>query len=349
MSPILEAGQMKIIRTAAARAVVASVLVHVASLVCSAAPVTETDPAAHSSPTGYTADGRRTVEELSRRYHSLSAEHGWDEETVYAYPGEDGLAIRAWRTAKRGEALWILAGIHGEEPAGPNAVATGLDSLVELADAGVPIVVIPLCNPRAYRNNWRYPNTAERDWRKGGYSVGDAEHLLPDLETGARPRTEGPPGPETRALTDFVRRVAEAYPPRLVLDLHEDELSTEGGYIYSQGTQPHDNPVGAEVMRLLKASGIPLREAGRTRFDEPIVNGVISRDDKGQPIRDGSIDELLAATEIFVDGRKVAGPSARTVIVVETPAFAGSRLDLRVAAQGAVIQRVRELWRIGSP
>jgi hypothetical protein len=100
---------------------------------------------------------------------------------------------------------------------------------------------------------------------------------------------------------------------------------------------------------LLKASGIPLRESGRTRFDEPIVNGVISRDDKGQPIRDGSIDELLAATEIFVDGRKVAGPSARTVIVVETPAFAGSRFDLRVAAQGAVIQRVRELWRIGSP
>jgi len=349
MSLLPERRQMKVIRAAATRTVVASVLVHVASLVCAAAPMAEVDPPAPSHPTGYTADGRRTVEDLARRFQSLSAEHGWHEETVFAYPGEDGLAIRAWRTAKRGEALWILAGIHGEEPAGPNAIAASLDRLVELADAGVPVVVIPLCNPRAYRNNWRYPNTAERDWRKGGYSVGDAEHLLPDLETGAQPRTEGPPGPETRALTDFVLRLANAYPPRLVLDLHEDELSTEGGYIYSQGTRPHDNPVGAEVMRLLKASGIPLRESGRTRFDEPIVNGVISRDDKGRPIRDGSIDELLAATEIFVDGRKVAGPSARTVIVVETPAFAGSRFDLRVAAQGAVVQRVRELWRISSP
>ena len=51
-----------------------------------------------------------------------------------------------------------------------------------LARQGVPIVLIPLCNPKAYRSNWRYPNTAERDWRQGGYSVGDAEDLLPGLD-----------------------------------------------------------------------------------------------------------------------------------------------------------------------
>ena len=34
------------------------------------------------------------------------------------------------------------------------------------------------------------------------------------------------------------------------------------------------------------------------------------------------------------------------MIVVETPAFAGSQFDLRVAAHGAVIQNVRELWRL---
>jgi hypothetical protein len=269
-------------------------------------------------------------------------------ETIYAYPGEHDLAIRAWRTAHRGEALWILAGIHGEEPAGPNAIAGSLASIVELAASGVPVVVIPLCNPKAYRNNWRYPNTPERDWHKGGYSVGDAEYLLPDLETGARPRAAAPPGPETRALTEFVLRLSESYPPGLVLDLHEDELSTTGGYIYSQGSQATGNPVGAEIIRLLEASGIPIRQSGRTRFDEPIVEGVISRDDKGRPIRDGSIDELLASTEIFRDGAKVAGPAARTVIVVETPAFAGSKFELRVAAHGAVIQRARELWRLNS-
>jgi hypothetical protein len=281
------------------------------------------------------------------RFESLSTEHGWLAETIYSDPVTPAVAIKSWRTPHRGEALWILSGIHGEEPAGPNAIAANLLSLVQLADAGVPIVVIPLANPNAYRHNWRYPNTPERDWKKGGgYSVGDAEHLLPDLETGTKPRAAKAPGPETAALTRHVLSLAEQYPPRLVLDLHEDELSREGGYIYSQGTRPDDNPVGAEIIRLLQGTGIPLRQSGKTRFGEPIVQGVISRDDKGGPIRDGSIDELLATTDVFVDGKKVRGPSARTVIVVETPAFEGSKFELRVAAQGAVVQQVRELWRL---
>ncbi|MCJ7451482.1 MAG: hypothetical protein MUO39_03275 [Steroidobacteraceae bacterium] len=315
-------------------------------MVCAASPAADAPDSAASA--SFTADGRNTFEQLTSRYESLSSEHGWQMETVYAYPGTDGLAIRAWRTPRRGEATWILAGIHGEEPAGPNAIAAQLASIIELAASGVPVVVIPLCNPKAYRSNWRYPNTPERDWHKGGYSVGDAEYLLPDLATGAQPRAAAAPGPDTQALTQFVLQLAASYPPQLVLDLHEDELSTEGGYIYSQGRRAADNPVGAEVIRLLQSSGIPIRESGRTRFGEPIVGGVISRDDQGQPLRDGSIDELLASKEVFRNGAKIQGPAARTVIVVETPAFAGSKFDLRVAAQSAVIEQVQELWRLNS-
>jgi hypothetical protein len=305
-----------------------------------------TDPGTTESA-GYTADGRKPLTELAARFDALSSDHGWQQQTVYAYPGEPDLAIRAWHTKHRGESLWILAGIHGEEPAGPNAIANNLDAIVALAASGVPIVVIPLINPKAYRNNWRYPNTAERDWRKGGYSVGDAEYLLPDLDQGNQPRDDAASGPETRALTLFVLQLATTYPPRLVLDLHEDELSTEGGYIYSQGMRPDGSPVRAEVIRLLEASGIPIRMSGRTRFDEQIVDGVISRDDRGGPIRDGSIDELLAAPTVFVDGAQRPGPAAATVVVVETPAFAGSQFALRVAAQGAVVRHVQELWRLG--
>lgn len=301
-----------------------------------------------SGAAGFTADGRSTVEQLASRYRTLTTDHGWRAESIHADPAGDEMSMRAWRTPHAGEALWILSGIHGEEPAGPNAIARSLDSIVELAESGVPVVLVPLANPKAYRNNWRYPNTAERDWRKGGYSVGDAAYLLPGLETGTRPRADAPPGPEARALTEYVLRVAKTYPPRLVLDLHEDELSTEGGYIYSQGNRVGEDPVGAEIIRQLRAAGIPIRESGLTRFDEPIVDGVISRDDRGLPIRDGSIDELLAAAEIFVDGTKTDGPAAPTVIVIETPAFAGSQFELRVAAQGAVIRRVRELWRLSA-
>lgn len=301
--------------------------------------------------TDYSADGRLPLADIMNRFDTLATKHGWLDDSIYSYPDEPKVAIRAWRTPQRGAALWVLAGIHGEEPAGPNAIAANLDSLVQLAASGVPIVVIPLANPNAYRRNWRYPNTPERDWKTGGgYSVGDAEHLLPDLDKGTQPRAAQAPGPETRALTQHVLRLTEQYPPRLVLDLHEDELSREGGYIYSQGRQAEDNPAGAEIIRLLQATGIPLRESGTTRFGEAIVRGVISRSDKGGPIRDGSIDELLAATEVFVDGRKIRGPSAHTVIVVETPAFEGSRFDLRVAAQGAVVRQAARLWSLaGAP
>ncbi len=306
-----------------------------------------TDHGIAATTPDHTADGRSPLGPLVARFDALRARHGWVADTVFTYP--DGVQIAAWRTPATGEALWVLSGIHGEEPAGPNAIAQNLDSLVEFARTGVPVVVLPLCNPRAYRHNWRYPNTPERDWRKGGgYSVGDAEYLLPDLDAGHAPRAPQAAGPETLALTQYVLRLAMQYPPKLVLDLHEDELSTEGGYIYSQGRQADGNPVGAEIVRLLQGAGIPLRRSGQTRFGETIVDGVISRDDKGGPIRDGSIDELLAATQVFVDGRKVRGPSAHTVIVVETPAFAGARLEQRVAAQGSVLRSVANLWALAS-
>lgn len=319
----------------------------VAATLVTAAAALVADAAAPDD--GYTADGRATLQQLSNRFESLATDHGWQQETVYAYPDAPGLEIRAWRTPRAGEALWIISGIHGEEAAGPNAIARNLDALVELERLGVPVVLIPLANPQAYHRNWRYPNTAERDWRKGGYSVGDAEYLLPDLERGTQARAAAAPGPETEALTRFVLRLAEQYPPRLVLDLHEDELSTEGGYIYSQGTRPDDSPVGAEVIRLLVAAGIPIRQSGLTRFGEPVARGVISRDTEGLPIRDGSIDELLAATGVIVDGTPRQGPAAPTVIVVETPAFAGSRFELRVDAQGSVVRHAADLWRLSPP
>jgi hypothetical protein len=317
------------------------------AMLVSAANASAAEPAAPDG--GYMADGRAALGQLARHLESLAADHGWHQQVVYAYPDAPGFEIRAWQTQQAGEALWIISGIHGEEPAGPNAIAANLDALVELAQLGVPVVLLPLCNPRAYHRNWRYPGTAERDWRKGGYSVGDAEYLLPDLERGTQPRAPAAPGPDTEALTQFVLRLAERYPPRLVLDLHEDELSTEGGYIYSQGTRPDDSPVGAEIIRLLVNAGIPTRQSGQTRFGEPIVKGVIGRDAAGAPIRDGSIDELLAAVVVFQNGKPRRGPAAPTVIVVETPAFAGSRFDLRVGAQGSVVRHVQALWRLSPP
>ena len=289
-------------------------------------------------------DGRLPLGELQARYSPLTASGLWTRETVFAYPDDPALEISAWRTRKTGPALWLIAGIHGEEPAGPNAVAARLKSVLALAESGVPIVFLPLCYPKAYSRNWRYPNTAGGDWRLGGYSVGDAEYLLPDLEDSDKPRAPKPAGPETAALTRFALKTSELYPPQLVIDLHEDELSAEGGYIYSQGQRALDNDVGRRIIALLKSSDIPIRLSGKTRFGETIDQGVISRDDKGRPIRDGSLDELLAAPTVFDEAKRRAGPAAPVVIVVETPAFAGADLEKRVKAHSAVVEHLEELW-----
>lgn len=288
-------------------------------------------------------DGRLPLGELHGRFRSLEGQ--WRRDTVFGYPG-GGLAIEAFRTAREGKALWLIAGIHGEEPAGPNALARSLSRLEALEAAGIPVVLLPLCNPKGYQNGWRYPNTAERDWRKGGYSVGDAEYLLPDLKGGDSPRAAAPAGAETAALTAYALRLARAYPPALVIDLHEDELSREGGYVYSQGSSSGASAAAAEIIRLLQASGIPLRLTGSTRFGEPIQGGIVSVDERGEPLRDGSIDELLGSARVFEGGRLVAGPNAPAVFVVETPAFAGSNLEQRVAAHAAVLERLDALWEL---
>jgi hypothetical protein len=296
------------------------------------------------SPAPYVADGRATLDELRGRFDRLRAGGRWLDETVYAYPDDLRLRIEAWRTRTEGPALWILAGIHGEEPAGPNALAEEIGSVAALADAGVPIVMIPMCNPRAYWHNWRYPATSDRDWKGGGYSVGDSEYLLPKVTGGDGPRAARPPGPETAALTGYALRTAERYPPALVLDFHEDELSADGGYVYWQGLSSAGPAVAREIVRLLQSAAVPIRMGGKTRFDETIENGIIGPNGVGQLFNDGSVDELLAAPQVIVSGRPRRGPGAPIAIVIETPANPGSAFDKRVDGHRAVIARVRELW-----
>jgi hypothetical protein len=296
------------------------------------------------APAPYVADGRATLDELRRRFDTLRPSGDWIGETIYVYPNDSRLTIEAWRTQTAGPALWILAGIHGEEPAGPNALAGEIGSVAALAAVGVPIVMVPMCNPKAYWNNWRYPATADRDWKGGGYSVGDSEYLLPKVTDREGPRAGRAPGPETEALTGYVLRAAGRYPPLLVLDFHEDELSTEGGYVYWQGLSPAAPVVAREIVRLLQSAAVPIRMSGKTRFDETIENGIIGPNGVGQLFNDGSIDELLAAPQVIVGGNLRRGPGAPVAIVIETPAPPGWQLHKRVAGHRAVIVRLEELW-----
>ncbi|MEX1997545.1 MAG: hypothetical protein WEA04_02615 [Candidatus Andersenbacteria bacterium] len=288
----------------------------------------------------YTADGRAAVNSLFAQYCKLRDEHSWLVSTAYEQPvtlpsGEAlTLPVIAVHTKTTGPALWILAGIHGEEPAGPNAVAENIALLANLAQKNIPIVVFPLCNPSGYRRDWRYPDEY-RDFHTG-HSIGDSDHLLPRLDQPTVPRLPQPSSPDAAAFSAHVHALTKTYPPRIVIDHHEDE-SLLPPYIYSQGIQgPHD-PVAIAIVKLLLAAGMPLEMRGVTRFGEDIVEGVVSSN------HDGSIDEFLAAKEIIDNGRVVPGPSASTVVAVETPVI-DVPLPKRIAAHASIVAAYEKFW-----
>jgi len=276
------------------------------------------------------ADGRAPIESLYRASLSL-VDRGWTAEVI-AESAPSGsaapLPIIALTSPGRGPAVWILTGVHGEEPAGPNAVAASIEDLARLG-AARPVVLLPLLNPQGYARNWRYLNVATYSQDVDGQSVGDSSHLLPSVDDAARARAAAASSPEAAAVTAWILARQADYPAAVSVNLHEDNLIDEG-YVYSQGVRGAQDPLASSAVGVLRAHGVPIRMSGTTRFDEPIEGGIVG------PVTDSSVDELMSAREVVVDGRVLPGPRADTVLVLETPA-AALPLAQRVAAQAALL------------
>jgi hypothetical protein len=278
-------------------------------------------------------DGRRPIQELYRAYQTL-LERGWKLDIVNQSQPEGRtypLPIIALRSPQAGKAVWILSGIHGEEPAGPNAIAASIDAIAALGEHR-PVVLLPLNNPHGYANNWRYLNMATYSETVEGQSVGDSSHLLVDPDTPTAARASAASSPEAAAITAYVLQLAADYPPAVSIDLHEDNLISEG-YVYSQGALGATDPLALAAVHVLEDNGIPLKMSGETRFGEPISGGIIG------PVVDGSIDELMSAGSIIVDGQPRPGPEAGTVLVFETPAGRVG-LQTRIDAHAALLKKL---------
>lgn len=292
----------------------------------------------------YVADGRAPLHELYKRYQTLG-DHGWKLNVVAQQPitfknRPETLPILSLHTAHTGDSLWILAGIHGEEPAGPNAIAHTIPALINTAAQGIPIVLLPLLNPSGYRRNWRYAN--ERRDSDIGQSVSDAGHVLPNLTDPTQPR-RGKPSSQTAAdVITYTHKLTTAYPPRLVIDHHEDEEladPTLKPYLYADGTADTSLTVAREVVRLLHTAGMDLQLSGTTRFGEQIIDGVVSK------THDGSIDEFLAAPFVIIKNTPKPGPAAKAVVVIETPTV-NVPLKSRIRAHTSVINALPQLWQM---
>lgn len=283
-------------------------------------------------------DGRKPVEELYGAYTSL-LDRGWHLDTIIrSQPGARtyALPVIALRTPQGGEACWILSGIHGEEPAGPNAIAESIDAIASLGERQA-VVLLPLNNPHGYVNNWRYLNTPVYSESVEGQSVGDSSHLLANPDKPDRARAEAASSPEADAITRYILGMSELYPPAVSIDLHEDNLIDQG-YVYSQGRMGAADPLALAAVRTLEENGIPLKMSGETRFGEPIEKAIIG------PVSDSSIDELMSAGTVIVEGRAQPGPAAHTVLVFETPAAEFS-LQRRIDAHKALLNNIQSCRR----
>lgn len=278
-------------------------------------------------------DGRRPIESLYASYAGL-VERGWKLDIVADSQPEgttQPLPIIALRSPASGPAIWIIAGIHGEEPAGPNAIAAAIDDIARLGEQR-PVILLPLLNPQGYARNWRYLNVAIYSETIDGHSVGDSSHLLPSPEDPGRSRSAAPSSPEADAITAYVLHRSADYPPLTSIDLHEDNLIDEG-YVYSQGIEGAADALAIDAVNVLMEHGIPIKMDGETRFGEPIAGGIIG------PVVDSSIDELMSMSTVVSGGCPRPGPSARTVLVFETPA-AAIPIERRVEAHAALIRRL---------
>lgn len=232
--------------------------------------------------------------------------------------------------------MWIISGIHGEEPAGPNAIANRVETIAKTGKHH-PVVLIPLANPHGYARNWRYLNTPVYSEQVEGHSVGDASHLLIDSERPHRARAAAASSAEADAITRYVVELAREYPPLISIDLHEDD-KLEAGYVYSQGALGAAEPRAAAAVRVLRESGVPVQIDGETRFAEPISGGIVG------PVIDSSIDELMSAASIVIDGAIAPGPESPIVLVFETPS-AMLPLSQRIAAHEAVLDRLLQFYQ----
>lgn len=243
-------------------------------------------------------------------------------------------------------ALWLIGGIHGEEPAGPNTLAMSVDEIMRLEQTGVPMVVMPMMNPAAYYRDFRYNGV-----RRGtGNSITDADYLLADRSdtNGCVTRMPEPPFPETKDIFKWILKTARCLPPHLSIDLHEDDnfglpdsesRNAKKPYFYSDGTDHEGREVAKRIVSILKRYRCSTQKKGTTRFGEKISNGVIYGMD------DGSIDEFLSSRRVIVEGKRTHGPSAKASIVMETR-VANNPLLERIVQQRILILALPELWRI---
>ncbi len=273
----------------------------------------------------YNEDNRISIKVIYSKLNQIAKNGLWNIETIYNFDGFESYVLYSKIT---GPAIYLIAGIHGEEPAPPNAIYKKLNYINFLVEQNIPIVLYPLCNPIGYINNWRYPNIDKYDEKNVGNSVGDSEYLLKKNMKATSVYSE--------ALTNIVLKLSKQYVPLISIDFHEDDM-IDKGYIYSQGINGSNDIIAKKIVDKMVELKYPIMLSGKTRFNEPIINGMVSNSN------DGSIDNLIASKQIFINNEIEKGPNGKHVIVVETSSK-NKPIEERINIHSSIIDMLEHLY-----
>lgn len=274
----------------------------------------------------YNADGRKNIHELYKEFLGLQY-RGWSVNNITKSKSLDGsltLPISAFSNLRGGKAVYLISGIHGDEPSGPIAVSQSLNIINEISRE-FPFVLMPLCNPVGYTLNWRYPRQEKWQPNKENISVGDCEHLILRKYNPIRNLAACE---ESEKISEFILK-NHTHIPAFSINLHED-IFTEGAYIYchhGKGVSIAEN-----MLETLKESGLKIVNYGKTRFNESINKGIVLSSE------DGSIDEFLASDSIYYNGRIISKYNAENVFSIEIPA--NLPLEKRVFSNKKIIENL---------
>lgn len=279
----------------------------------------------------------KNPEQIHQAFECLVDQKNWQQRFVPSHEEIGYYSSPAARHAQPGtETLWLIAGIHGEEVAPPNAfsepeVINMLGSLSETRS----IICWPLMNPEGYLEGIRNVG--------GGRSVTNSERWLPkNRRLFSTPASQELVMDANEAVVNTVIDLLNSSPPNMVLDCHEDifdrSFSTHdpraiiGSYVFAScvpNYRRNAQKISQEILNALRSTGLKIQTHGTTDIGETINNGVVWN------VRDHSIDYLMTnGYYINNSGKLIHIPRAKAGFVVETVVPHGHDIPLVQRVEG---------------